>query len=91
MARKKDTQSIKVLHPVCCGMDVHKKSITACLLPVDAHGEEQSEIREFGTFTKNLTELRNWLLDSGCPLDFGHFYVRKIGASANCKNYVRGA
>ena len=68
MARKKDTQSIKVLHPVCCGMDVHKKSITACLLTVDAHGEEQSEIREFGTFTKNLTELRNWLLDNGCPI-----------------------
>lgn len=68
MARSKDTQTIRVVHPICCGLDVHKKSISACLLTVNSEGSEESEIREFGTFTKDLVELKNWLLDKGCPL-----------------------
>jgi len=68
MARRKDAQSIRVLHPVCCGLDVHKKSISACLLKMDCDGEEEFEIREFGTFTNDLTELRNWLMDNRCPI-----------------------
>ncbi len=68
MARSKDTQTIRVVHPICCGLDVHKKSISACLLTVNSEGFEESEIREFGTFTKDLVELKNWLLDKGCPL-----------------------
>jgi transposase len=35
---------------------------------VDPDGEEAFEIREFGTFTKDLIELRNWLLDNKCPI-----------------------
>lgn len=67
MARTKNTQIIRILHPVCCGMDVHKKSISACLLKVDSDGEEDFEIREFGTFTEDLIKLRGWLLDNKCP------------------------
>lgn len=68
MARTKNTQIIRILHPVCCGLDVHKRSISACLLTVDPDGEEAFEIKEFGTFTKDLIELRKWLLDNKCPI-----------------------
>ena len=68
MARTKNTQIIRILHPVCCGLDIHKKSISACLLTVDPDGEEAFEIKEFGTFTKQLIELRKWLLDNKCPI-----------------------
>jgi transposase len=68
MARSKHTQTVRVVHPICCGLDVHKKSISACLLTVDGEGNEESEIREFATFTKDLTELKEWLLDNGCPI-----------------------
>lgn len=68
MARSEDTQIVRVLHPICCGLDVHKKSISACFLTVDAEGNDETEIREFATFTKDLIELRNWLLEKECPI-----------------------
>ena len=45
----------------CCGLDVHKKSITSCVLLRDAAGATQQEIRRFGTMTRDLLELTNWL------------------------------
>ena len=45
----------------CCGLDVHKKSITACVLLRDTAGATQQEIRRFGTMTRDLLELTDWL------------------------------
>jgi transposase len=45
----------------CCGIDVHKKSVTVCVLaPI---GQVQVEIkkRNFRTFTRDLRQLRSWL------------------------------
>lgn len=52
---------MQVMHEVCCGLDVHKKSVTACVLW--ASGQRQK--REFGTFTKDLLELSDWLRGCG--------------------------
>jgi hypothetical protein len=68
MARKKDNQIISVCHPICCGLDVHKDIISACLIFVDESGEDISEIREFRSFTADLQSLRDWLLETGCPI-----------------------
>ncbi len=68
MAKKKDSPIVTIMHPNCCGLDVHKESISACLLTVDDSGEDQFEIREFGTFTKDLIKLKEWLVESGCPI-----------------------
>ncbi len=56
------------MHPICCGLDVHKESISACVIFPDDRGEEQYEIKEFGTFTDDLTRLREWLLVYACPV-----------------------
>jgi hypothetical protein len=53
MARKEDTGVIEVLHPICCGLDVHKETVAACLIAQTATGEH-IEQREFGTFTHEL-------------------------------------
>jgi len=45
----------------CCGLDVHKKSITACVLLRDAAGQGRQEIRRFETMTRDLLELAEWL------------------------------
>ncbi|MFZ2095395.1 MAG: IS110 family transposase [Anaerolineales bacterium] len=52
----------------CCGLDVHKESIVACLLegPVRAQLKPQSEIREFGTQLRDLLALRKWLEEHNC-------------------------
>jgi transposase len=56
---------MEVLYPCCCGLDVHKKSITACVLWAQAKGKTRKEKRRFGTFTRQLVELTDWLRACG--------------------------
>src|SRR5437764_150649 len=44
----------------CCGIDVHKKSVTVCILPANG-GSQEIKRRNFRTFTRDLTQLRKWL------------------------------
>lgn len=52
----------------CCGLDIHKESIVACLLqgPVGKGLKPASEIQEFGTQLKDLKTLRRWLEAHEC-------------------------
>lgn len=68
MARKYHISIVNVVHPVCCGMDVHKEKISACLLKPGEGEQQEVEIREFGTFTDELIRLKEWLLENGCPI-----------------------
>lgn len=68
MTKKADTTFIQIIHPVCCGIDVHKKKISACLITLGEHGQELHEIREFGTFTADLLEMKKWLTENNCPI-----------------------
>ena len=54
---------MEVVYRCCCGIDVHKKVIVACLV----NGGEQ-ELREFGTTTSEIKTLANWLTESGCEM-----------------------
>jgi transposase len=65
---RKNSSIVSVVHEICCGLDVHKKTITACLVRTDAADGERSELLEFGTFTDDLIKLRDWLLDRECPI-----------------------
>ena len=49
----------------CCGLDVHKKSVTACVLWSEASGRRRKEKRRFGTFTSDLLRLSDWLRECG--------------------------
>ena len=46
----------------CAGLDVHQETIVACVLTGELDEKPKSEVRTFGTYTKNLEELRDWLL-----------------------------
>ncbi len=52
---------MEVLYPCCGGWDVHKKSITACVLSAEAKGKSRKEKKRFGTFTHDLLQLADWL------------------------------
>ena len=56
---------MEVLYPCCCGLDVHKKSITACVLWAEARGRKRQEKRAFATFTRDLLALADWLRECG--------------------------
>lgn len=53
---------MKVVHEICCGIDVHAKMLVACLLM--ANGEKK--IRTFSTMTDELLQLRDWLVAAPC-------------------------
>ena len=46
----------------CAGLDVHQETIVACVLKGELDKKPESEIRTFGTYTKDLEELYEWLL-----------------------------
>ena len=68
MTQKEHSKLIEVVHPICCGLDVHKKNIAACVIFPGKDGVDQYDIKEFGTFTDELQRLRSWLLEHGCPV-----------------------
>lgn len=50
-----------VVYERCCGVDVHKKSIVACMMT-----PEGKEVRTFGTMTRDLLGFTEWITDNGC-------------------------
>ena len=56
---------MQVVYERCCGLDVHKRKIVACLLTLDG-GKLQKDIRTFSTTTNALLALLDWLTGAGC-------------------------
>ena len=52
---------MEVLHLQCAGMDVHQETIVVCVLNTNEDGQVEKETRTFGTMTKHLFELLEWL------------------------------
>jgi len=50
-----------VIYARCCGLDIHKRSVVACLIVPGAEGTPHKEIRTFGTMTDDLLALADWL------------------------------
>jgi len=55
-----------VLYARCCGLDVHKKTVVACLITPGPQGAPQKEVRTFETMTADLLALADWLTGAGC-------------------------
>lgn len=55
-----------VIYSQCCGLDVHKKTVAACLITSTAGMEPVKEIRTFSTMTADLLALADWLREAGC-------------------------
>lgn len=52
---------MKLLYRRCAALDVHKKTVCACIRQVCAHGQVEILRETFGTFTDDLEHLRDWL------------------------------
>jgi hypothetical protein len=55
-----------ILYTNCAGLDVHKKSIRACLLKHIPNGQLQKEFRTYLTTTEELLKLCDWLKEQEC-------------------------
>ena len=54
-----------VLYERCCGLDLHKRSVTACRVVPGPDGRPSQEIRTFATMTADLLALGDWLEQGG--------------------------
>lgn len=54
---------MEIVYRCCCGIDVHKKMIVACL-----NQAGKQELRTYGTATSDIKEMAQWLKDSGCEM-----------------------
>jgi transposase len=52
------------VHRNCCGLDVHKETIAACLISESEDGTSSRQKRIFGTMTQQLRELAQWLAET---------------------------
>ncbi len=68
MTKESNNTSIQIINPVCCALDIHKDKISDCLITVGKEGEELNELREFGTFTEELYDMKKWLVENNCPV-----------------------
>ncbi len=57
---------MRTLVECACGLDVHQATVVACLLIVGEDGRVQKQMRTFGTTTRELVGLREWLLSQRC-------------------------
>jgi len=53
---------MQVVYSRCCGLDVHKASVTACVLTFDDKGKRTVRKKEFRTFDQQLGGLMLWLM-----------------------------
>lgn len=54
-----------ILYEACAGLDVHKQSVSVCVLRIDGQGKVASGVREFGTMTEELLSMGDWMASQG--------------------------
>jgi transposase len=52
---------MQVIYPRCCGLDVHKRTVVACVLLTEADGRVHKRVQTFATMTADLLALGDWL------------------------------
>ena len=56
---------METIYRCCAGLDVHKKTVVACVRQVEPSGRVREEVRTFGTMTAELLLLSDWLAEAG--------------------------
>ena len=57
---------MRLIYPICCGLDVHKKVIVATIVTTDNAGISTYKQRSFSTINSDLRLFHDWLLENGC-------------------------
>ena len=57
---------VEIVYPTCCGIDVHKNFLVACIAKTDERGQTTHLMRRFSTNTGDLRKLADWLSLHSC-------------------------
>jgi transposase len=56
---------METIYPRCAGLDVHKRTVVACVRRVEPTGRAREWVQTFGTMTGELLALSDWLAEHG--------------------------
>ena len=71
---------LKIVYPICCGLDVHKSFVVACIAMTDnKRVTTNTKPHRFFTFTKDLKRLQDWLVSFNC---------RDVCMESTCKYWI---
>jgi hypothetical protein len=71
---------MEVIIERCCGLDVHKRSVVACIIT-----SESQVTRTFGTMTQNVLDLSDWLMEGRVT----HVAIESTGSYGNPSTICR--
>lgn len=57
---------LKIVYPICCGMDIHKSFLVACIASTNKQGVTTYKSKRFSTFTGDLRRCAAWLAEHDC-------------------------
>lgn len=57
---------VKIVYRICCGIDVHKFVVVACIASTNEHGVTTYKSKQFSIFTGNLRRCAAWLVKNNC-------------------------
>lgn len=63
---RKERCTMKVVYPVCCGVDVHKTFLVATIIKVTDGAEPLYSKKRFSTFNSSISQFKQWLLNNNC-------------------------
>jgi len=58
--------TVEIVYPTCCGIDVHKNFLVACVAKTDEHGHTSHVMKRFSTNSGDLRKLADWLVAHNC-------------------------
>lgn len=57
---------MRLVYPICCGLDVHKKVIVATIVTTNSSGISEYNQKSFTTINSDIQKFLNWLLENNC-------------------------
>lgn len=72
---ERTAEPMQVLYERCCGLDVHKKTVVACVVITSPEEPVHKQIRTFATTTTSLLALADWLT----ALQISHIALESTG------------
>ncbi len=57
---------LKIVYPICCGMDVHRDFLVACIASTNDRGITSYKSKRFSTYTGDLRRCVEWLSENNC-------------------------
>ena len=57
---------MRLVYPICCGLDVHKNVIVATIVTTDKNGMSEYIQKSFSTFNSDIQKFHDWLIEHEC-------------------------